>query len=70
MHHHDIRQPRNARDGRNVASEIKLQLFIERRIDGVVHTDEEQRMTVRRRIDDRLRSRDIASGPGTGDSPR
>src|SRR4051812_40573017 len=64
MHHHDIRQPRNACDGCNGANEVKLQLSIERRIDSMIHTDEEQRMTVRRLIDDRL-SRDIASGPRT-----
>jgi hypothetical protein len=45
---------RTGRDGRDVANEIEIEIVVKRRIDRVRRTDQEQRVTVRRRENDRL----------------
>jgi hypothetical protein len=47
MHHHYKRRVGNARDRRNVADEIKIELVIQRRIDGIRWGGHQQRVTVR-----------------------
>ena len=44
----------NARDRRDVADEIEIELVVERRVDRVVELTSEQRIAVRRRAHDRL----------------
>ena len=51
----------DARDRRDVADEIEVELVVERRVDRVRRTDQEQRVAVRRRAHDRLGA-DIAAG--------
>jgi hypothetical protein len=52
----------NARDGRDIANKIETQLLVERRVDDVVRTDDEQGVAVRWCADDRLGT-DIATCP-------
>jgi len=47
IYHHDVGHDNNAGDGRDVADEIEIQLVIERRVDRVVSTDQQQRVAVR-----------------------
>src|SRR5215216_722596 len=61
MYHHDKGTAHEARDGRDVADEIEIQFVVERRIDRVRRTDQEQRVTVRRRVHDRLGG-EVAAG--------
>ena len=51
----------DARDRRDVADEIEIELVVERRVDRVRRIDQEQRVAVRRRTHDRLGA-DIAAG--------
>ena len=51
----------DARDRRDVANEIEVELVVERRVDGVRRSDQEQRVAVRRRVHDHL-GPDIAAG--------
>ena len=50
-----------AATGGDVAEEIEVELIVERRVDRVEATDQEQRVTVGRRFHDRLGT-DIAGG--------
>src|SRR5215475_11128571 len=45
--HHDLGKADNARDGRDVADKIEIELFVERRIDRVCRSDEEERVAIR-----------------------
>src|SRR5262245_37759817 len=58
--HHDLGKADNARDGRDVADKIEIELFVERRIDRVCRSDEEERVAIRGRTHDRL-SADIGA---------
>ena len=51
----------DARDRRDVADEIEIELVVERRVDRVRRADQEERVAVRRRAHDRLGG-DIAAG--------
>ena len=51
----------DARDRRDVADEIEIELVVERRVDRVRRSDQEERVAVRRRAHDRLGA-DIAAG--------
>ena len=53
----------DARDRRDVADEIEIELVVERRVDRVRRNDQEKRVAVRRRTHDRLGG-DIAAGAG------
>ena len=59
--HHDEGRADDARDRRDVADEIEIELVVERRVDRVRRQDQEQRIAVRRRAHDRLGA-DIAAG--------
>ena len=61
MDHHDKGAADEARDRRDVANEIEIELVVKRRIDRVRRTDQEERVAVRRRTHDRLGG-DIAAG--------
>ena len=61
MDHHDEGTADEARDGRDVANEIEIEVVVKRRIDRVRRTDQEQRVTVRNCAHDRLGG-DIAAG--------
>ena len=61
MHHHDVGVAADGCDRGDVAEEIEVELIVERRVDRVEATDQEQRVTVRRRFHDRLGT-DIAGG--------
>ena len=61
MYHHDKGAADDARDRRDVADEIEIELVVERRVDRVRRTDQEERVAVRRRTHDRLGG-DIAAG--------
>ena len=56
-----MRHADDARDRRDVADEIEIELVVERRVDRVGERDQEQRVAVRRRAHDRLGA-DIAAG--------
>src|SRR5215468_1183361 len=64
MHRHDVRHVVHGRDRRDVADEIEIELVVERRVDRVESTDQEQRVTVGRGTHDRLGG-DIAAGSRT-----
>jgi len=51
----------NASDGGDVANEIEVEPVVERGIDGIRITDEEQRVAIRGRLGDSLGG-DIAAG--------
>ena len=61
IHHHDVGHADDARDRRDVADEIEIELVVERRIDRVRRADQEKRVAVGRRAHDRLGG-DIAAG--------
>ena len=61
IYHHDVGAADDARDRRDVADEIEIELVVERRVDRVRRTDQEQRVAVRGRAHDRLGG-DIAAG--------
>ena len=48
IHLHDVGHAHDARDRRDVADEIEIELVVERRVDRVAATDQEQRVAVRR----------------------
>src|SRR6266446_7090522 len=52
--HHDLGKADDARDGRDVADKIEIELFVERRIDRVCRSDQEERVAIRGRTHDRL----------------
>src|SRR5262245_14629259 len=54
VYHQDIRPPRDARNRRNTADEVETKLVVQRRVDGVRRTAEQERVTVCRRTDDGL----------------
>src|SRR6516225_5189089 len=64
MYHDDIGRPHDACDRRDVADEIEIELVVERRIDCVESTDQEQRVAVGRGTHDRLGG-DVAAGSRT-----
>src|SRR3954447_14230532 len=61
MYRHDKGTTDQARDRRDVANEIETEVVVKRRIDRVRRTDQEQRVTVRSCMYDRLGG-DIAAG--------
>ncbi len=61
MYLHDVGRADDARDRRDVADEIEIELVVERRVDRIRRTDQQQRIAVRRRTHDRLGA-DIAGG--------
>ena len=60
IHLHDVGHAHDARDRRDVAKKIEIELVIERRVDRVHRADHEERIAVRRRLHDRLGA-DIAA---------
>src|ERR1035437_10775433 len=60
MYQHDKGAADEARDRRDVANAVKIEIVVKRRLDGVRRTDQEERVAVRRRTNDRL-GRDIAA---------
>jgi len=54
MHHHDVRHAVDGGDWRDIANEVEIELVVGGRIDRVGYTDQEQRITVRRRTHDHL----------------
>src|SRR5262249_29106140 len=54
MDHHNLGKADDARDGRDVADKIEIELFVERRIDRVCRCDQEKRVAIRGRTHDRL----------------
>src|SRR5262249_4659733 len=52
--HHDLGTAGNARDRRNVADEIEIELLVKRRIARVRKTNQEKRVAIRGRIHDGL----------------
>src|SRR3954454_2153892 len=55
------RATHEARDRRDVTEEIETEFLVQRRIDGVWRTNQEQRVAVGRRVHDRLGG-DVAAG--------
>ena len=53
-YHDDIGLANDARDRRDVADEIEIELVVERRVDRVRRAGHEKRVSVRRRTHDRL----------------
>src|SRR5712671_3030916 len=49
VYHQDIRPPRDARNRRNIADEVETKPVVQRRVDGVRRTAEQERVTVCRR---------------------
>jgi hypothetical protein len=58
---HDERLATDAGDRRNIAHEVVIELWVERGIDGVGRTDQQERVSVGGRIHDHL-GRDVATG--------
>src|SRR5215467_9587988 len=54
VHHHDVGISHDARDRRDVANEIKVELVAQGRVDRVEATDQEQRVAVSGRARDRF----------------
>src|SRR6266487_3235455 len=61
MHQHHEGLAIDTRDRRNVADEIEIEIFVERRVDSVRVGDQQQRVSVRRRLHDCLGG-DAATG--------
>src|SRR6516162_4575786 len=61
MHQHDVGHDNDAGDRRDIADETEIKLFVERSIDGVYRSDEEERVAIRGSPHDRLRG-DISPG--------
>src|SRR3954467_12870609 len=61
MHYHDVGHDHNAGDRRDVADEIETKLFVQRSIDRVCRGDQEERVAIGGRTDDRLGA-DITAG--------
>src|SRR5262249_61586440 len=64
MHRHDVRHVVQGRDRRDVADEIEIELVVERRVDRVESTGQEQRVAVGWGTHDRLGG-DVAAGSRT-----
>src|SRR6516164_7865629 len=64
MQHNHIWYPHDADHRRDVPGEVEIELVVERGVDRVRRSDQEERMAVRRRTYDRLGC-DIAAGAGT-----
>src|SRR5262249_54914784 len=58
----DLGHADNARDGRDIADEIEVELVVERRIDRIRRSDPKERVAVGWRMHDRLGG-DIAARP-------
>src|SRR5256884_3631121 len=54
MDYHDLGKADDARDGRDVADKIEIELFVEGRIDRVCRSDQEKRVAIRGRTHDSL----------------
>src|SRR5215475_8917066 len=54
MHQHDVGHDNDAGDRRDIADETEIKLFVERSIDGVYRSDEEERVAIGGRTHDRL----------------
>jgi len=54
VHHHDVGISDDARDRRDVADEIEVELVVQVRVDRVEATDQEQRVAVSGRAHDRF----------------
>jgi hypothetical protein len=63
MHRHYVGQPNQSGDRSAVANEIERKLLVERRVDGVVRTDEGDRVAIGYRAEHRLHAY-IAARPG------
>src|SRR3954447_5798599 len=63
MHHHDVGYSHDARGWRDVADEIEIEFVIERRVERIRRTDQEERIAIRGRTHDRL-------GANIGAAPR
>ena len=63
VHLHDERPTHEARDRRNVANKVEIEIFVECRIDEVRGCDQEERVAVRRCLGDGCGC-DV--GPGAG----
>jgi len=63
VRHNDVGLAGDAGHRRDIADEVEGELVIERRIDGGVRTDHQERVAVRWRTHDRL-GRDIGTGAG------
>src|SRR5256885_10968485 len=61
MHLHNVGHTYDARNGCNVANEIETELVVERRVDRVRRTNQEERMPICGCAHDRL-GHDIAAG--------
>jgi hypothetical protein len=61
--HHDKGGAGNARDRRDVADEIIIEIAIERSVGRIIRTGEKERIAVRGRLHDRLGA-DIVGGAG------
>ena len=61
IYHHDGGLAANARDRRDVANEIEIELVVERRVDRVRRIGQQERIAVRGRAHDRLGA-DVATG--------
>src|SRR5262249_26097984 len=61
IYHHDLGHASNARDRRDVADEIEIELLVKRRVHRVSQTDKQERMAVRHCPHDALGA-DIAAG--------
>src|SRR6478735_9051766 len=61
IHHHDGGLAANARDRRDVANEIEIEIIVERRVDRVRRIGQQEGIAVRGRAHDRLGS-DVATG--------
>jgi hypothetical protein len=55
----------DARDRRDIADEIVVELVVERRIDGTLNRDQQERMPISGSLDDRLNGK-IAATPRAG----
>src|SRR5438105_1141184 len=54
MYNHDVGKTNEARDRHNIAEEIVIELFVERRVNRVRGTDEKERVAVRSGTHDRF----------------
>jgi hypothetical protein len=63
IHLHDIGRADQTRHRYDVTDEVERKLVVERRIDGVVDADQQQRMAIRRSMRDHLGG-DVGAGAG------
>src|SRR4051795_5399391 len=62
VHHHEKVIASDTRDGDNIADEIEIEFFVERRVDRARRIDHEKRIAVWRRLHDGIGG-DIGAGP-------